>query len=128
MAEVNAAFALARADLDQSEARALQAQSELQQTIEEYNAKAQPARTDDVERREVECLAILVRSHEAGAAAAAAEAGKAAVDARITWMLPPSAPAPSPRASRPRWNSPRPCCARASMAGASKPFGTLGVW
>lgn len=86
MAEVDAAQALARADLAQAEARVLESQWQLQQAIDEYETKAQLAVTNDVARREVERLAILVRTRQAGVAAA--EAGKAAVEARIAEQLP----------------------------------------
>ena len=86
VAEVDAAFALARADLAQSEARMLEAQWNLQQAIDEYETKSQLARADVVARREAERLEILVRSRQAGVAAA--EASKAAVEARIAEQLP----------------------------------------
>ncbi len=86
VAEVDAAFALARADLAQSEARVLEAQWNLQQAIDEYETKRELARTDVAARREVERLEVLVRSRQAGVAAA--EASKAAVEARIAEQLP----------------------------------------
>jgi multidrug resistance efflux pump len=86
VAEVDAAFALARADLAQSEARVLEAQWSLQQAIDEFETKSQLARADVVARREAERLEILVRSRQAGVAAA--EAAKAAVEARIAEQLP----------------------------------------
>lgn len=86
VAEVDAAFALARADLAQSEARLLEAQWSLQQAIDEFETKSQLARADVVARREAERLEILVRSRQAGVAAA--EASKAAVEARIAELLP----------------------------------------
>jgi multidrug resistance efflux pump len=86
VAEVDAAFALARADLAQSEARMLEAQWNLQQAIDEYETKSELARADVVARREAERLEILVRSRQAGVAAA--EASKAAVEARIAEQLP----------------------------------------
>jgi len=86
VAEVDAAFALARADLAQSNARLLEAQWSLQQALDEFETKSQLARTDVVSRREAERLGILVRSREAGVAAA--EASKAAVEARIAEQLP----------------------------------------
>src|SRR5262249_51854403 len=54
--------------------------------IDEYNTKAELARTNDVARREVERLGVLVRAREAASAAAAA--GKVAVEARIAEQLP----------------------------------------
>jgi multidrug resistance efflux pump len=84
--EVDAAVALARADLAQSEARVLEAQWQLQQAIDEYETKAELARTNVAARREVERLGVLVRSREAGVAAA--QASKAAVQARIEEQLP----------------------------------------
>jgi multidrug resistance efflux pump len=86
VAEADAAFALARADLAQSEARLLEAQWSLQQAIDEFETKSQLARADVVARREAERLEILVRSRQAGVAAA--EASKAAVQARIAELLP----------------------------------------
>ncbi len=86
VAEVEASFALARADLAQSEARMLEAQWSLQQAIDEYETKLELARTNVASRREAERLEVLVRSREAGVAAAAA--AKAAVEARIAEQLP----------------------------------------
>lgn len=86
VAEVEAAFALARADLAQAEARLLEAQWTLQQAVDEYNTKAELLRTNDAARREVERLAVLVRTREA--AVIAMEASKAAVEARIAEQLP----------------------------------------
>jgi multidrug resistance efflux pump len=86
MAEIDAAFALARADLAQAGARVLEAQWQLQQTLDEYETKAELARSNVAARREVERLGVLVRSREAGVAAA--EAGRAAVQARISDQLP----------------------------------------
>jgi multidrug resistance efflux pump len=86
VAEVDAAFVLGRADLAQSEARLLEAQWTLQQAIDEYETKRELARTDVVARREVERLEGLVRARQAGVAAA--EASKAAVQARIDEQLP----------------------------------------
>ncbi|PWS35193.1 secretion protein HlyD [Falsiroseomonas bella] len=86
VAEVDAAFALARADLLQSEARMLEAQWNLQQAIDEFETKSQLAQRDVVARREAERLEILVRSRQAGVAAA--EAAKGAVEARLNEQLP----------------------------------------
>jgi multidrug resistance efflux pump len=86
VAEVDAGFALARADLAKAEAQVLEAQWSLQQAIDEYETKAELARSNVVARREAERLEILVRSRQAGVAAA--EASKAAVEARIAEQLP----------------------------------------
>lgn len=85
-AEVDAGFALARADLAQAEARVLEAQWLLQTAIDEYETKAQLLRTNDAARREVERLGSLVRMRQAGVAAA--QAAKGAVEARIAEQLP----------------------------------------
>lgn len=84
--EVDAAVVLARADLAQAGARLLEAQWQLQQAVDEYETKAELLRTSDAARREVERLGVLVRTREAGVAAA--EASKAAVEARIAEQLP----------------------------------------
>lgn len=88
VAEVDAAFALARADLAQAEARILEARAQLQQATDEYDTRSELNRRapDTVARREVERLAVNVRARQAGVAAA--EASKAAVEARITELLP----------------------------------------
>lgn len=86
VAEVDAAFALARADLAQAEARMLEAQWSLQQALDEFETKSQLAQRDVVARREAERLGVLVRSREAGVAAA--EAAKQAVEARIAEQIP----------------------------------------
>jgi multidrug resistance efflux pump len=86
VAEVDAAFALARADLAQAEARMLEAQWNLQQAIDEFETKSQLAQRDVVARREAERLEVLVRMRQAGVAAA--EASKQAVEARIAEQLP----------------------------------------
>jgi multidrug resistance efflux pump len=86
VAEVDAAFALARADLAQSQARMLESQWALQQALDEFETKSELARRDVVARREAERLGILVRSREAGVAAA--EAAKQAVEARIAEQIP----------------------------------------
>jgi multidrug resistance efflux pump len=86
VAEVDSAFALARADLAQAEAKLLEAQWQQQQAIDEFETKRELARTEVAARREVERLAVLVRSREAASAAAAA--AKAAVEARIAEQLP----------------------------------------
>jgi multidrug resistance efflux pump len=86
VAEVDAGFALARADLAQAEARILEAQWSLQQALDEFETKSQLAQRDVVARREAERLGVLVRSREAGVAAA--EAARQAVEARIAEQLP----------------------------------------
>ena len=86
VAEVDAAVALARADLAQAEARMLESQWSLQQALDEFEVKSQLASRDVVARREAERLGILVRSREAGVAAA--EAAKLAVEARIAEQIP----------------------------------------
>lgn len=86
VAEVDAAFALARADLAQTEARLLEARSHLQQAVDEYEARAELLRTNVASRREVERLRLLVQIREAGVTAA--EAVKVAVEARLSEQLP----------------------------------------
>lgn len=88
VAEVDAAFALARADLATGEARVLEAQWNLQQAADELATKQELARSgrDVVARREVERLEVLVRTRQAGVAAA--EAQRQAVVARIEEQLP----------------------------------------
>ena len=86
VAEVDAAFALARADLAQAHARMLEAQWSLQQALDEFETKSELAQRDVVARREAERLGVLVRAREAGVAAA--EAARQAVEARIAEQLP----------------------------------------
>lgn len=86
VAEVDAAFALARADLAQANARMIEAQWSLQQALDEFETKSELAQRDVVARREAERLGVLVRAREAGVAAA--EAAKQAVEARIAEQLP----------------------------------------
>ncbi|WP_137176512.1 HlyD family secretion protein [Roseomonas sp. AR75] len=86
VAEVDAAAVAARADLAQAEARMLEAQWQLQQAIDEYETKAELARSNVVARREAEQLEVLVRVRQAGVAAA--DAAKQAVEARINEQLP----------------------------------------
>jgi multidrug resistance efflux pump len=86
VAEVDSNFALARADLANAQARMLEAQWNLQQAIDEFETKSQLAQRDVVSRREAERLEVLVRTREAGVAAA--EASKQAVEARIAEQLP----------------------------------------
>lgn len=88
VAEVDANFALARADLAQAEARILEARAQLQQATDEYDTRSELNRRapDTVARREVERLAVNVRARQASVAAA--EASKAAVEARLNELLP----------------------------------------
>ncbi len=86
VAEVDAAVLLAQADLAQGEARLLEAQWQLRQALDEFETKSELARTDVVARREVERLGVLVRSREAGVAAA--EAARQAVQARLDAQIP----------------------------------------
>jgi multidrug resistance efflux pump len=86
VAEVDAAFALARADLAQADAKLIESQWQLEQAIDEFETKQELARTDVASRREVERLGVLVRAREA--AVAAADAAKQAVQARIDEQLP----------------------------------------
>ncbi len=86
VAEVDAAFALAKADQAKAEAHIIEAKWQLQQAVDEYETKLQLARTNDVARREVERLKILVNTRDVGVAAATA--AKWAVDARLTELLP----------------------------------------
>jgi multidrug resistance efflux pump len=86
VAEVDAAFALARADLAASEARMLESRWQLQQAIDEFETKSVLGRTDVVARREVERLGVLVRTREAGVEAA--RAAQQAVEARLAEQLP----------------------------------------
>ena len=86
--EVDAAAALARADLAASEARILEAQGALRQAQDEYETKAELNRggRDVVARREVERLAVLVQTRQAGVAAA--RAARQAVEARLNEQVP----------------------------------------
>jgi multidrug resistance efflux pump len=86
VAEVDAAFASAEADLRQAEARLLEAQWSLQQVVDELEAKAELARSEAAARREVERLVVLVRVRES--AVAAADAAREAVQARIAQQIP----------------------------------------
>jgi multidrug resistance efflux pump len=86
VAEVDAAFFLARADLAQADAKLIESQWQLEQAMDEFETKQELARTDVASRREVERLGVLVRAREA--AVAAANAAKAAVQARIDEQLP----------------------------------------
>ena len=88
IAEVDAAVALARADLAASEARILESQGVLQQARDEYETRSELNRRapDVVARREIERLAVQVQTREAGVAAA--QAAKLAVEARLNEQLP----------------------------------------
>jgi multidrug resistance efflux pump len=88
IAEVDAAQALARADLAASQARILEARGMLQQAQDEYETRSTLNRRapDVVARREIERLAVTVQTREAGVEAAIAARG--AVEARISEQLP----------------------------------------
>ena len=89
VAEVDAAVALARADLAASEARILEAQGALQQAQDEYATKAELNRNAPnlaVARRELERLVVLVKTRQAGVEAA--RAARQAVEARLAEQLP----------------------------------------
>jgi multidrug resistance efflux pump len=89
VAEVDAAAALARADLAASEARILEAQGSLQQAQDEYATKAELNRNAPnlaVARRELERPAVLVKTRQAGVEAA--RAARQAVEARLAEQLP----------------------------------------
>ena len=88
VAEVDAAAVLARADLAAAAARILEAQGALQQAQDEFATRSELQRRspDVVARREIERLAVQVRTREAGVEAA--EAAKQAVEARLAEQLP----------------------------------------
>jgi len=88
VAEVDAAFALARADLAASEARILESLGLLQQAQDEFATRSELNRRapDVVARREIERLAVQVQTREAGVEAA--RAAKLAVEARLSEQLP----------------------------------------
>jgi multidrug resistance efflux pump len=89
IAEVDAAVALARADLAASEARILEAQGALQQARDEYATKAELNRSAPnvvVARRELERLAVLVQTRQAGVEAT--QAARQVVEARMGEQLP----------------------------------------
>ncbi|KAA2212824.1 HlyD family secretion protein [Teichococcus oryzae] len=89
IAEVDAAVALARADLAASDARILEAQGALQQAQDEYATKAELNRSAPnvvVARRELERIAVLVQTRQAGVAAA--RAARQVVEARLAEQLP----------------------------------------
>lgn len=88
VAEVDAAVVLARADLAASEARILEAQGALQQAQDEFATRSELNRRapDVVARREIERLAVMVRTREAGVEAATA--ARQAVEARLGEQLP----------------------------------------
>ncbi|WP_207538172.1 HlyD family secretion protein [Sabulicella rubraurantiaca] len=88
VAEVDAAVATARADLAQADARILEAQGSLQQARDEYNTKVELNRgaPSVVARREIERLAVLVQTRQAGVQAA--QAARQAVEARLSEQLP----------------------------------------
>ncbi|WP_270935046.1 HlyD family secretion protein [Falsiroseomonas oryzae] len=88
VAEVDAAFALARADLLAAEARILEAQGALEQATDEFETRAELNRRspDTIARREVERAEVNVRVRAAGVEAA--RASRAAVFARLEEQLP----------------------------------------
>jgi multidrug resistance efflux pump len=88
VAEVDAATALARADLAAAEARILEAQGVLQQSQDELASRSEVARRapDVVARRELERLAVQVQTRVAGVEAA--RAARTAVEARLAEQLP----------------------------------------
>jgi multidrug resistance efflux pump len=88
VAEVDAAVALARADLAASDARILEALGAQQQAQDEYQTKVELNRgaPNVVARREIERLGVLVRTRQAGVQAA--HAGRQAVEARLNEQLP----------------------------------------
>ncbi|TDH62980.1 HlyD family secretion protein [Dankookia rubra] len=88
VAEVDAAAALARADLAESQARILEAQGALQQARDEYDTKVELNRgaSNVVSRREIERLGVLVQTRQAGVQAA--QAARQAVEARRDEQLP----------------------------------------
>jgi len=88
IAEVDAATALARADLAASDARILEAQGTLQQARDEFETRSEINRRapDVVARREIERLGVQVQTRQAGVAAA--RAAKQAVEARLDEQLP----------------------------------------
>jgi multidrug resistance efflux pump len=88
VAEVDAAVALARADLAASDARILEALGAQQQAQDEYQTKVELNRgaPNVVARREIERRGVLVRTREAGVQAA--QAARQAVEARLNEQLP----------------------------------------
>jgi multidrug resistance efflux pump len=88
VAEVDAAAALARADLAATEARILEAQGDLRQARDEYDTKVELNRgaPNVVARREIERLGVLVQTRQAGVLAA--EASRDAVMARLREQIP----------------------------------------
>jgi multidrug resistance efflux pump len=88
VAEVDAAVALARADLAASDARILEALGAQQQAQDEYQTKVELNRgaPNVVARREIERLGVLVRTRQAGVQAA--QAARQAVEARLNEQLP----------------------------------------
>jgi multidrug resistance efflux pump len=88
IAEVDAATALARADLASADARILEAQGALQQARDEFETRSEINRRapDVVARREIERLGVQVQTRQAGVAAT--QAAKQAVEARLNEQLP----------------------------------------
>ncbi|MBL6459157.1 HlyD family secretion protein [Belnapia sp. T6] len=88
VAEVDAAAALARADLAASQARILESLGHLEQAEDEFRTKFELNRRapDVVARREIERLDVHVRTRQAGVEAA--RAARQAVEARLAEQLP----------------------------------------
>jgi multidrug resistance efflux pump len=88
VAEADAAFVLARADLAASEARILESLGVLQQAEDEFRTRSELNRRapDVVARREIERLEVQVRTRQAGVEAA--RAARQAVEARLAEQLP----------------------------------------
>lgn len=86
--EVDAAIALARADLAAAEARILEAQGALQQAEDEYRTRVELDRRSPgtVARRDIERLEVTVRQRQAGVEAM--QAARQAVEARLNDQLP----------------------------------------
>jgi multidrug resistance efflux pump len=126
VAEVDAAFALARADLAQSEARVLEAQWNLQQAIDEFETKRELARTEVAARREVERLEVLVRVRQP--ASRRRRPARPRSRPASPNSSPPRRPAPRRPLTRPRPRSPRPWSAPASPAGSSSSRCRSATW
>ncbi|HJQ60934.1 MAG TPA: HlyD family secretion protein [Vineibacter sp.] len=88
LAEVDAAFDLAKADLAAAEAKVQQAKSSLQQALDELRTKQELERRDSsaVARREIERVQVTVQERQAGVAAV--EAGRLSAETRISTLLP----------------------------------------
>jgi multidrug resistance efflux pump len=88
LAEVDAAFFLARTELDAAQANVEQAKSDVQQATDEFNTRSELNKREasSVSRREVERLEQALQGERA--ALAAAEAAAASVQVRIDYLLP----------------------------------------